>query len=79
MLAKAGPNGDPIACKLLLLTFNFFEYKLFTQLIVLDNDCCISRSVGRTEINLVTSNEKNVPFKNFNNLKSWPLVILPSF
>ena len=31
--------------------------KLFTQHIVLYNDCCISRNVGRTEINLVTSNK----------------------
>ena len=28
----------------------------FNIYLVLDNDCCISRNVGRTKINLVTSN-----------------------
>ena len=32
------------------------ECKLFIQHLVLDNDCCISRNVARTEINLVMSN-----------------------
>ena len=32
------------------------ECQLFIQHLVLDNDCCISRSVGRTKTNLVTSN-----------------------
>ena len=43
----------------LSLTFdsNFeTECKLFIQNLVLDNDCCISRNVGKTKINLVTSN-----------------------
>ena len=29
------------------------ECKFFIQHLVLDNDCCISRNIGRTEINLV--------------------------
>ena len=32
------------------------ECQLFIQHLVLDNGCCISRSVGRTKTNLVTSN-----------------------
>ena len=32
------------------------ELKLFIQQLVLDNDCCFSRNVGRTKINLVMSN-----------------------
>ena len=32
------------------------ECELFTQHLVFDNDCCISQNVGRTKINLVTSN-----------------------
>ena len=40
-----------------MLSEKFTQSLLFTQHIVLDNDCCISRNVGRTEINLVTSNK----------------------
>ena len=32
------------------------ECKLFTQHLGLENDCCISRNVGRTKVKLVTSN-----------------------
>ena len=46
-----------VACDLVPFDSNFeTECKLFTQYLVLDNDCCIIRNVGRTEINLVTSN-----------------------
>ena len=34
----------------------------FNIYLVLDNDCCISRNVGRTKINLVTSNNLYVLF-----------------
>ena len=47
-----------VACDLVPFDSNFeTECKLFTQHLVLDNDCCISRNVGRTKINLVTSNK----------------------
>ena len=46
-----------VACDLVPFDSNFeTECKLFTQHLVLDNDCCISQNVGRTKINLVTSN-----------------------
>ena len=49
-----------VACDLVPFDSNFeTECKLFTQHLVLDNDCCISRNVGRTKINLVTSNKLN--------------------
>ena len=32
------------------------ECKLYIQELAFDNDFCISRNVGRTKINLVTSN-----------------------
>ena len=34
----------------------------FNIYLVLDNDCCIGRNVGRTKINLVTSNNLYVLF-----------------
>ena len=41
-----------VACDLVPFDSNFeTECKLFTQHLVLDNDCCISRNVGRTKIN----------------------------
>ena len=46
-----------VACDLVPFDSNFeTECKLFTQHLVLDNDCCISRNVGRTKMKLVTSN-----------------------
>ena len=46
-----------VACDLVPFDSNFeTECKLFTQHLVLDNDFCINRNVGRTKINLVTSN-----------------------
>ena len=38
------------------------QCKLFIQHLVLDNDCCISRNVGTTKINLVTWNSLNFLF-----------------
>ena len=50
-----------VACDLVPFDSNFErECKLFTQHVVLDNDCCISRNVGRTKINLVTSNKFDI-------------------
>ena len=47
-----------VACDLVPFDSNFeTECKLFTQHLVLDNDCCISENVRRTKINLVTSNK----------------------
>ena len=47
-----------VACDLVPFDSNFgTECKLFTQHLVLDNDCCISQNVGRTKMNLVTSNK----------------------
>ena len=47
-----------VACDLVPFDSNFErECKLFTQHVVLDDDCCISWNVGRTKINLVTSNK----------------------
>ena len=47
-----------VTCDLVPFDSNFeTERKLFTQNLVLDNDCHISRNVGRTKINLVTSNK----------------------
>ena len=47
-----------VACDLVPFDSNFeTECKLFTQHLVLGNDCCISRNVGRTKINLITSNK----------------------
>ena len=43
--------------KLLSFDSNFkTECKVFIQHLVLNNDCCFSRNVGKTKINLVTSN-----------------------
>ena len=36
-----------------------FEFSI-TDVIILDNDCCISQNVGRTKINLATSNNVNL-------------------
>ena len=47
-----------VACDLVPFDSNFeTECKLFTQHLVLDNYCCISRNIGKTKINLVTSNK----------------------
>ena len=35
------------------------------QHLALDNDCCISRDIGRTKINLVTSNNLYFLYTNF--------------
>ena len=52
-----------VACDLVPFDSNFeTECKLFTQHLVLDNDCCISRNVRRTKTNLFTSN--NLYFTN---------------
>ena len=50
-----------VACDLVPFDSNFeTECKLFTQHLVLDNDCWISRNIWKTKISLVTSNNLHV-------------------
>ena len=49
---------DLVACDIVPFDSNFeTECKPSIQHLVLENDCCISRNVGRTKKNLVTSND----------------------